>query len=473
MTPRVSRDTCSSAEPAICNHKSLLPWTSAILCMALLAACSKKPEFKSERVYGKITVSKKIDSSGDYSGINVTIIQPDSASKSDTLFHAVTDTAGRFFGLATFKQKGIYPLIINRNSTDLSTAGVILSGNDTLHIAGQLPDFATTIKLTSHEEKAYNTFQRLESNYERLLAYVQNEGIKQDTLPHLAHIWSNLFWSVYTGYPGTIGSGQSAATAIRILEGWDDSLAFVRFKEIKEPSVRVSLAKDILDIQARRLGLNRALIYVDSLSQATNDKDLKMALVMNKVKMLYDSTKIQEARSDLLAFKKAFAGKNEAARSFSKSMQYDLDSLAPGMPMPSFRVVTLSGDTLTNKSFIGHPYVMEITGLANKLYQSQYDDMNALFLVYHYFGLKFLTVPIDTSRITVRAFFQDRARNWPFARAGSYKTSNLLHRLNIQLIPTRFLVDAKGDIVRKYVGTESQYILQDLDKVFHKTEKKS
>ncbi|HKI45118.1 MAG TPA: hypothetical protein VKA08_07310 [Balneolales bacterium] len=452
---------------------SIFSWMPVILGIGLLAGCSKKPQYKSAYVYGNVTVSTKIDSSGDYSGINLTVVEPDTSNKVDTLFHAVTNRLGQFSGTAKFKSKGIYPLILNRNSTDISSSAVILAANDSLKIVGQLPDFGTTVKYTSHEEKAYSTYERLEGDWARLMAYARNGQVKQDTLPKLAHTWSNLFWSVYQKYPGTIAAQHSAVTTIRILEGWDDSLAFARFKQIKDPAIQTELSRDLVQILASRRGLNRALVYVDSLSQASDNQNLKIALGMSKVKILYDSTKIQEARDDLMTFKKAFASANDQARSFAQSMQYDLDSLAPGMPMPSFRVVTLSGDTLTNNSFKGHPYVMEITGLANKLYQNQYDDMNAVYLVYRYFGLKFLTVPIDTSEITVKAFFDDRARNWPFARAGSYKMSNLLHRLNIQLIPTRFLVDSKGDIVRKYVGTESQYLLQGLSKVFHKTEKKS
>ena len=448
-------------------------WMSIILGIGLLAGCSKKPQYKSAYVYGKVTVSTTIDSSGDYSGINLTVVEPDTSSKVDTLFHAVTNKSGEFSGMAHFRTKGIYPLILNRNSTDISSSAVILADNDSLKIVGQLPDFGTTVKYTSHEEMAYSTYERLEGDWARIMAYARNGQVKQDTLPKLAHTWSNLFWSVYEKYPGTIASEHSAVTTIRILEGLDDSLAFARFKQIKDPVIQTNLSRDLVEILASMRGLNGALLYVDSLSQATDNLNLKIALGMSKVKVLYDSTKVQQARDDLMAFKKAFASKNDEARSFAKSMQYDLDSLAPGMPMPSFKVVTLSGDTLTNKSFKGHPYVMEITGLANRLYQNQYNDMNGLYLVYRYFGLKFLTVPIDTSEITVKAFFDDRARNWPFARAGSYKTSNLLHRLNIQLIPTRFLVDSKGDIVRKYVGTESQYLLQGLNKVFHKTEKKS
>jgi len=393
--------------------------TAVIGLVALLGfGCSSKPEMKTTRVYGKISVSAKVDSSGDYSGINVTVLQPDSVNDADTLYHAITDEEGQFSGVATFKQKGIYPLIISRNNTNLSSSAVILADRDTVKIDGQLPNFAQTVKFTSHEEKAYNTFQRLEGNYARLMTFAQNGQIKQDTLPKLAHTWSNLFWSVYKDFPGTIASHRSAVTTVRMLEGWDDSLAFVHFKQIKEPSIKANLAKDVMDILARTLGLDRTLFYVDSLSHATDSRDLKIAIGMNKVKMLYDSTKIQEARSDLLTFRKAFAEKDPSARSFAKSMQYDLDSLAPGMPMPSFKVITLSGDTLTNKSFSGHPYLMEVTGVANKLYQNQYDDMNALYLVYRYFGLKFLTVPIDTSQVTVNAFFDERARNWPFARAG-------------------------------------------------------
>lgn len=447
-------------------------WLPAVLLLSFYA-CSSRPELKSALVYGTITVPASIDSSNDFSGIHLTIIRRDTADKADTLYQAVTDISGKFTGTAEFREKGIYPLLISRHKTLISSSSVILADKDTVHITGQIPDFAKTSKITSHEEDAWKIYQRLLGNYDRVMKFVRNGQIGTDTLPHVYHIWSNLFWSVYQQHPETIAAHRSAVTTIRILEGWDDSLAFVRLRQIKNPEIKADLSGDLMAILAQRRGLNRALLYTDSLSQASGSRRLKIALGMSKIKMLYDSTHIEQARSDLFTFKKTFAAKNRQARLFAKSMQYDLDSLAPGMPMPSFSVVTLDGDTLTNRSFLGHPYIIEITGLANRLYQQQYADMNALYLVYHYFGLRFLTVPIDASQVTINAFYKERARNWPVARAGSYKYSHLLRRLNVQLIPTRFLVDKKGRIVRKYVGSGSQYLIQDLDKVFHKTENQS
>ncbi|HKJ45736.1 MAG TPA: thioredoxin-like domain-containing protein [Balneolales bacterium] len=432
-------------------------------------ACSRKPEKPTAIVKGQITVNPKVDSTRDYSGINVTIIHRDTSDTADTLFHAVTDTTGNFTGKAVFKKRAMYPMLISRNGNLISSSSVILADNDTVYIDGQIPQFNETVTIKSRENTAYSVYQRVEQNYNRLVKYVNSGALPQDTIPHLIQTWSNLFWSVRKDYPNTIAADRSTVNAIQLLSGAFDQELLHKYDSLKvSDSLRDILAKTATDAAARTYGLNGAIQYIDSLRKSSQNPKYRMTLSMNQIKLLYDSTEINRARSDLLNFRKQYDKKFSDAKEWAENFQYDLDHLAPGMEMPSFKVVTLSGDTVSNETLKGKPYLLEITGLANKLYQNQFPQMKAIYLVYKNFGLQYVTVPIDKSQVTVNAFFDERGKNWPVAKAGSYKNSDMLKRFNVQLIPTRFLVDSNGKIIRKYVGMEVDRLISDLKLAFKK-----
>lgn len=450
--------------------RKYLPLVIGLLVVGLYA-CSSKPKKPRALVRGRITVSPKVDSTQDYSGISVTIIRRDT-SGADTLFHAVTDTNGDFHGRAIFSHRSIYPMLISRNGNLISSAGVILANKDTVNIKGQIPDFSKTARITSRENSAYQVYQRVENNYNRIVRYVNNGVLPQDTIPSLIRTWSKLFWSIRKSHPNTIAANRSTINAMQLLSGIYDKELIQKYDSLNvKDTLRDELASLATDAAARSYGLKGAIKYIDSLKQHSDVPMYKMILTRNRIKLLYDSTKIAQARSELSKFKNNYDNRFADAKDWAQGFQYDLDHLAPGMKMPAFQIVTTKGDTISNKTLSGKPYLLEITGLANNLYQSQFARMQAIYLIYKRFGLHFVTVPIDSSEITINAFFQQRGMNWPVAKAGSYKNSNMLHRFNIQFIPTRFLVDSNGNIIRKYVGTDVDRLINDLKLAFKKNSK--
>ena len=60
------------------------------------------------------------------------------------------------------------------------------------------------------------------------------------------------------------------------------------------------------------------------------------------------------------------------------------------------------------------------------------------------------------------SFFEQRGKDWPVVNPSSYNQNEIINKLNIRQIPTRFLVDAEGRIVRKYVGSEIDDVVSDL-----------
>lgn len=163
-------------------------------------------------------------------------------------------------------------------------------------------------------------------------------------------------------------------------------------------------------------------------------------------------------------FKKNY-DKSSNATSWATSISYDLNYLSPGDTIPSFSF-GVNGKTISRDSLIGTPYILEITTLANRLYQDQYDRTVAIHSLYKNFGLQVVTIPLDNSQVTVDAFFEARGvQPWPVASAQAFEREELLDLFNIQVVPTRFLIDRKGRIVRKYVGREYDDVIQGIQSI--------
>lgn len=421
---------------------------------------------------GRITVEHSVDSSGDYHGINVTVINPDTTGKADTLFQASTDTMGYFRGKAFFKYPGRYIMIIGRNNNALGHMPVLLGVGDTVTVTAVLPDLDKTLKISSREHTAYQAYQRVAAGYQRILNFVNVGAVPQDTIPSLVKTWSKLFWSIRKDYPGTIAAKQSEGESIRILSGVDDNLLMQRFNKLKDEDIKSNLARTAANAVARQKNLNAAVLFLDSLENKARETDAKMNYASTAIQMLYDSSRIGQAKKALADFEQNFSKENKNAGSWASHFQYDLDSLTNGQPMPPFKVITLKGDTVSNATLHGHPYILEITAVANSDYQQEYSQIQVVYEIYKRTGLKMLTVPIDSSNVIIRGFLEGRAQDWPFGRAKAYKISHMIKTLNIQNVPTRFLVDSRGDIIRKYGPDDTNRMLKDLTALMAKKNKK-
>jgi len=436
-----------------------------ILSFLLLTGCSSGPEKQITVVKGKITVSDSIDQSNDFSGIGVTIVKRDSANvDADTLFHALTDSQGTFGGEAQIPEKKEYLGFISRNKRNLGRFGIILAHEDTVTVTAELPDLDQSLKISSHEHDALAAYQRIDRSFRRVIMFARAGRISQDSLDIELNKWSDLYWEVYRKNPETIAGKYAASESIKLLRGWKDRKMMERIDQIENDEQLVELAathgKDYL---AENRGLNYASAYLDTLLELTADPDMQMQIQMEQIDLLYDSARVEAARQKLSAFEEKFADHKEA-KSWIENIKYDLNYLSPGDSIPDFSF-TENGQTISRDSLRGTPFILEVSRLSNRLYQEQYGRTVAIHGIYKNFGLQIITIPLDTSQVTVDAFFEERVNPWPVADANAFDRSSLIEKFNIQLIPTRFLVDAEGRIIRKYVGGEYKDIIEGLKKI--------
>lgn len=422
-------------------------------------------------IKGQITVDPELDDTGDYSGIELMASIRFSEDENDTLFYAVTDSTGEFSGRASFPEKNLYPLLISRNDNTFGIANVVLAQDDTVTINGQLPDIEQTIEVESEENEVLDVFRRVERNFARVAQFINAGALSSDSVRIEIDKWSDIYWDIYEQYPQTYAAKLAGETSVSMLSGFNDSLMVERSQILLQdyseilPSTRTTL----LEYYAETEGLDRALSFIENLKGRLEDQEDKMELEMERIELLYDSSETLQATQVLDQFKEDYS-ENDAAMEWAEDISYDLEFLAPGSPFPNIGFRLINGDSLNTRDLVGSPYMLEITRFDNSLYQQQFSRTVAIHQIYRNFGLEIITIPLATTDVTLNAFFDERTQLWMVAQPNSFDADQLIERLNLNRVPTRFLVDSDGNIIRRYVGEEYDDIVRGLQQITTQTE---
>lgn len=446
--------------------------TSRIIAATLLLlfySCSRSSEepLLETIVEGVITVESRLDQSGDFSGIQIlsTIVNHDGVS--DTLFTAVTDSTGAFSGTARFAETDFYPLIISRNKNVFGIVNVIFSDGDTLNIRAELPDVTGSIEIRSREHEVLEIYERVDRGFNRVVSFINAGAITApDSIQVELEKWSNIFWELYEEYPESFAGRVAGEMAVSILRDWNDERMMELAEELR--GRRGSLSNEtrgvIIEYLAETEGLDRALDYLTTLRRDATRELQRMEIDVQLIELLYDSSRITEANRLLIQFVSDYSD-NSVAMEWAESTQYDLDFLAPGNPFPPISFAIVNGDSMSTADLLGSPLLVEITRLDNLLYQQQYDRTVAIYQLYRNFGLEVVTIPLGASDLIVNAFFQDRDMQWKIAAPGSFDPQEILESLNITRVPTRFLIDRDGNIIRRYIGNEYDDVVRGLQQI--------
>jgi peroxiredoxin len=446
-----------------------IPYYSLIVAalFVLISACSEKDALPETFVEGTITVSDSLDDSGDYSDIGITILSPDTTGNlSDTLFNTTTDAKGNFSGYVQFPERRYYPVMISRNGRDLQQIPVILAENDSLNITMQLPDIRESLQLKSKEHEAMKTLNRVERSFQRVSLYARGGALSDSALFEEIKRWSDLYWEVYEKHENTLAAYMAAEKSADLLNSWNKEEMLRRIDEALPADYMIGVALNFgKPYIAESRGFEAAASYLDSLSQLTDNKRVQEVIERNKIQLYFDSSRVKEAKNLLAAYEIDYTD-NSASKKWARRIRYDLNYLAPGMNVPNFNFITQAGDTVTNSTLQEDVYILEFSPLANAEYQNDYDRTLIIHEIYKNYGLKIFTIPLDRSEVTVNAFFEERRKGWPVAKIGTFDVQDFIQKFNVVQIPTRFLIDQDGVIIRKYERAEFEDVIQGLNRAF-------
>lgn len=444
-----------------------------LFALTALLSCSRdKPEVKrSVHITGQITVDSQIDASGDYSGIQLLSTLSASSQQTDTLFYALTDSSGFFAADAVFDMDDIYPVLISRNRNTFGILNLVFADGDTVNIQASLPNVNQTVTISSKENDLLTILNRLERNFTRVANFINAGAIEEDSIEIEIEKWSDLYWELFDEYPDTHVGKISGENSAILLRDWNDAKMLDRSALILErhnyfsPGVRQVLT----DYYAQTDGLTGALEFLQDLENRSEIQSHLMEIKMERIELLFDSSRTIEANRYLEEFKQSFS-ENELAMQWAENISYDIEFLAPGYPFPELTFITIEGDTIRTRELKGKPFLMEITRFDNFLYQQQYDRTVAIHQIYRNFDLQIITVPLASSDVMLQAFFEERSKLWNIIQPNSFDTEELAEILNLNRIPTRFLVNSDGTIIRRYIGNEYDDVVRGLQQIATLTE---
>jgi hypothetical protein len=435
-----------------------------IVLLVTIGACSKAQDYPYlTTITGKITVADSVDASGDFGGFTLSIVVTDSTGRPDTLFNAVTDLSGSFQSQVFVPSQGRYPMNIGRYGNQLATAVVVLGREDTVKISAEFPGIEQTFVVDSPENEAIRAYDRVTRSYERVLTFLRAGAVSQDSIPIELQKWSDIYWEMKDLYPGSLASRLGIIESLTILDGLDDSLLVSRVENLQtDENLTRSVAILATSAYARTKGLDATLDYLQHRRNEASTLTNRRYLDMSRVQLLADSLQIDDAIAEMRVFERNYT--DDVSKGWASMMIYDLGNLSLGKPMPAFSLEMEGGDILHSDSLKGAPYVLEIAALRDPVYQEQFQQMQGFFYVYNPSGVNFITIPVEDNIVVVDAFFEERQQLWPLAEAGTWREGDLFQKLNITSLPARFLVDADGNIIRKYTG-HINTMLEDLNRV--------
>ncbi|MDG5767655.1 hypothetical protein QA596_09280 [Balneolales bacterium ANBcel1] len=454
---------------------SLLVLLLVAIPLITVAGCGSSSDTDSNEggpaahIHGTITVDEALDPTRDFSGIRVYVLDYSRTAGPDTLYRAVTDRDGHFGATARSAESDIYALEIHRGTRRLADTTMVLARGDTVLIEGSLPRFSGFAEISSQEHEALHIVNRLDRQFNRMMALASAGAVPADTIPHLIDTWSDLFWNAWRDLPESVAGKLAARESLRLLQQQDDGKLIRRLQEAGDVrEIRIVASQIGFPAQLRQNGLDYALAWADSLEQRSGDRDISRRLAMHRIEVLYDSSRTDLARQHLRRFEENFGDDEEVAR-WLEVLKYDIEHLYAGALLPDFELgfadVAGTGMAIpyTRDDLQGSPAMIEVVRLADREYQSNYPALQTIFGLFQNRGIRFLTIPVEGSPIAVNAFYNERGQDWPVASAGAFAESDLEERWNIYEMPVRFLIDSEGRIVRKLHGHNLNELIIKID----------
>lgn len=438
-----------------------------ILITFSVFACSSGQDANQTVISGRLTVDPELDDTGNYSNFELLITFRNSeGTATDTVYYAITDHDGYFSGIAKFEERNLYPMVISRNNNQLAVVNLVLADGDSIRIDGEMPDLESSIEVESTENNIYETVDRIDRNFSRVMRFISSGAISEDSLDIELQKWSDIYWDIYNDNPETYAASRSLSRSIAILQGWNDSLMVERMNTAfeKDGELPATVRRAGMRYYANSEGADRAISFLEKLQEQEGDRDEVMSIQMDMIKLLYDSTRVDVATEKLASFEQTYS-EHQSGMQWAERIKTDIEKFSAGNIMPGFEIVNTENNIVNNDSLSGKPYLLEITRLDNSLYQQQFDRLLVISQIYKPFGLEIVTIPVGASEVGLNAFLEERGQVWHFAKPGTFDAEKLLESLNVYNIPVRYLVNEEGELIRKYVGTEFEDIITGLQKI--------
>lgn len=416
---------------------------------------------------GTITISAQVDSTGNHVGTEVLVLDQNEAGELDTLGLATTDSTGAFQMNIEAPDRGVYLLVISRFAQQFGRYQIVVAEGDSASFNLELPaDPNRPLLIRSPENAAWMAYQNVKEQHQQsVMQALQGGEYNEQEVQRLLLQGSNILWSLRDNFRGTVGADIASAEAIAMLENWNDSLLVARIAEISpENPVITQVAMIGRRAKARLDGQAAAIQFLQDLQGKVKRPKQQAELQAEIVVTYLDSLQQQEALGAAQVIKTQYAQEKNVVKWADKAI-YEIEHLMPGMTAPALNGRDVNGADLNLGQFKGKALLVEFYHPRDPSIQQELALRNALYQAYKSQPVEMVAVWLvaDSSLAEV---FRDTA-NFPgrhiLAPGGEQDT--LVSLYNVNTLPTRYLIDQEGKIVKKFAGASLDVVQEELAKL--------
>lgn len=142
-----------------------------------------------------------------------------------------------------------------------------------------------------------------------------------------------------------------------------------------------------------------------------------------------------------------------AAFALYQNVFADKDKVQVGKAAPNFITTDLEGNTVSLKELQGKGVFLNFWGTWCKPCEKEMPYMNELYSSYKEKGVEILALNADETEIAVKNFADQYTLAFPIAID---KGQEILNTYGVGPLPTTFLIDKNGKVIRKITGTQTK-----------------
>ncbi|MFB3130991.1 MAG: peroxiredoxin family protein [Rhodothermales bacterium] len=443
-----------------------IAWMACSLAL-WMAACGQKDAASVEEttvhsyLEGRLIVSAEIDSVPDYRDFEV-LVALNNQGEPDTLGFAVTDSTGGFHLDVTAPDRGLYPLIVSRRGQILGMGELAVAEGDSATLKATFPLGNRSLRFRSLENAAWAAYRNTKAQYNQALVELIRSGqYDERAVANRVAQTTMIFWDIRTTFPNTMGSEVASAEAVLMIGGWNDSLALAWAMEIDPQHLSYAeVGRIARQAQARLAGQAAALQLIgDFQARAVNDQQraqLQSELVLAHLDSLQHDEALAAARALIDTYP------NTDWTDWAARAIYELENLLPGMMAPSFTATTNEGETVVLDSLRGRLVLLEFYVPQDPVFQREVRERNALYEAVGEAALAIVSISAEPDTLLNEAFLEGRDVPGFHVFAPEGLDNRVARSYNINVLPTRYLIDGEGKIVGKYVGGAMATLREDV-----------
>lgn len=433
----------------------------------LLASCSRNNANDAGenpvRSYleGRFTLSAAVDSVPDYSGFEVLVVSND-GEQVDTLGIALTDSTGAFQLDIEAPDRGLYPLFVSRGGGVLSVDELAVADGDSATVQAEYPLTNRSLRIRSVENAAWAAYRNTKAQHNsRLVELLRNGQYHDETVRRSVAQTTMIFWSMRNTFPHTIGAELASAEAVMMMSDWDDSLAVAWALDISPDNANYAgVTRAARQAQARLAGQAAALQLVRDFQDKATDDDLRAQVQTELILAYVDSSQHDEALAAARSLADTYPSSPWA--DWADRAIYELETLLPGMQAPAFSATTQEGDSIALDSLRGWLVLLEFYMPQDQVFQRELSERIALREAAGDEALTILSISVEPDTLLNEAFLDGRDVPGTHVFAPDGLENELARSYNVNVVPTRYLIDRDGAIVAKYVGSAMTDVRRDI-----------